>query len=72
MKKVVKKDKVEFKDVSNEDIYEGEVCNNLKLIEISEKIDVLIKIFDNINQYVEQKKSGTLGGNIYGEGNSTK
>lgn len=63
-----KEEKIDFSDKTIADVYEGEVCNNLKLIEISEKIDVLIKIFDNINQYVEQKKSGTLGVNIYGEG----
>ena len=63
-----KEEKIDFSDRTIADVYEGEVCNNLKLIEISEKIDVLIKIFDNINQYVEQKKSGTLGVNIYGEG----
>lgn len=67
-----KEEKIDFSDKTIADVYEGEVCNNLKLIEISEKIDVLIKIFDNINQYVEQKKSGTLGVNLYGEGNSTK
>lgn len=63
-----KEEKIDFSDKTIADVYEGEICNNLKLIEISEKIDVLIKIFDNINQYVEQKKSGTLGVNIYGEG----
>jgi hypothetical protein len=63
-----KEEKIDFSDKTIADVYEGEVCNNLKLIEISEKIDVLIKIFDNINQYVEQKKTGTLGVNIYGEG----
>ena len=63
-----KEEKLDFSDRTIADVYEGEVCNNLKLIEISEKIDALIKIFDNINQYVEQKKSGTLGVNIYGEG----
>lgn len=67
-----KEEKLDFSDRTIADVYEGELCNNLKLIEISEKIDALIKIFDNINQYVEQKKSGTLGVNIYGEGNSAK
>lgn len=60
MKKVTKKDKVEFKDVTNEDLYEGEVCNNLKLIELNEKVDKLIEIFDNINKYVNDKRNGTL------------
>jgi hypothetical protein len=65
-----KEEKLDFSNKTIADVYEGEICNNLKLIEINEKMDVLIKIFDNINSYIENKKNGTLG--IYGEGNSTK
>lgn len=65
-----KEEKLDFSNKTIADVYEGEICNNLKLIEINEKMDVLIKIFDNINNYIENKKNGTLG--IYGEGNSTK
>lgn len=65
-----KEEKLDFSNKTIADVYEGEICNNLKLIEINEKMDVLIKIFDNINNYIENKKNGTLG--IYGEGTCTK
>lgn len=55
-----KENTVDFKDKTLADVYEGEVCNNLKLIELNEKVDKLIEIFDNINSYVNSKKNGTL------------
>ena len=55
-----KEDTVDFKDKTLADVYEGEVCNNIKLIELNEKVDKLIEIFDNINSYVNSKKNGTL------------
>lgn len=55
-----KENTVDFKDKTLADVYEGEVCNNLKLIELNEKVDKLIEIFDNINNYVNSKKNGTL------------
>ncbi len=58
----IEKENEEFlKNVDNGKLYEGLVCLDIKLSK-------LIEIFDNINSYVEQKKSGTLGVNIYGEG----
>ena len=55
-----KEETVDFSNKGLADIYEGEVCNNLKLIELNEKVDKLIEIFDNINNYVNAKKNGTL------------
>lgn len=55
-----KENTADFKDKTLADVYEGEVCNNLKLIELNEKVDKLIEIFDNINNYVNAKKNGTL------------
>ena len=55
-----KKENIDFKDKTLADVYEGEVCNNIKLIELNEKVDKLIEIFDNINNYVNSKKNGTL------------
>ena len=55
-----KENTVDFNDKTLADVYEGEVCNNLKLIELNEKVDKLIEIFDNINKYVDSKKNGTL------------
>ena len=51
---------VDFSNKTLADVYEGEVCNNLKLIELNEKVDKLIEIFDNINKYVTDKRNGTL------------
>lgn len=62
----IEKENEEFlKNVDNGKLYEGLVCLDIKLSK-------LIEIFDNINSYIEQKKSGTLGVNIYGEGNSAE
>lgn len=55
-----KEETVNFSDKTLADVYEGEVCNNLKLIELNEKVDKLIEIFDNINKYVNDKRNGTL------------
>jgi hypothetical protein len=55
-----KEETVDFSDKTLADVYEGEVCNNLKLIELNEKVDKLIEIFDNINKYVNDKRNGTL------------
>lgn len=55
-----KEETVDFSNKTLADVYEGEVCNNLKLIELNEKVDKLIEIFDNINKYVNDKRNGTL------------
>ena len=55
-----KEEAVDFSNKTLADVYEGEVCNNLKLIELNEKVDKLIEIFDNINKYVNDKRNGTL------------
>lgn len=55
-----KEETVDFSNKTLADVYEGEVCNNIKLIELNEKVDKLIEIFDNINKYVNDKRNGTL------------